>query len=174
MAVWCKLKILSLWITVRHHAASLVMPNSYPRDGIFNPHLTTIKDSYIQKESNQRLHCLLFHLHFGCITVMILSFRTDMPGQTVQTWIRLIRVYTVCHSVRIVWTHYSMVEPHRSNFRVITTNILGVQIFRKFTVMLKPPRSNFRIIKAIFSGVCTFQVITVGSKSHFSPPDWQY
>ena len=25
---------------------SLLMPNSYPRDGIFNPHLTTIKDSY--------------------------------------------------------------------------------------------------------------------------------
>ena len=30
-------------------------------------------------------------------------------------------VYTVCHSVCIVWTHYSMVEPHSSNFRVITT-----------------------------------------------------
>ena len=23
-----------------------MMPNSYPRDGIFNPHLPTIKDSY--------------------------------------------------------------------------------------------------------------------------------
>ena len=23
------------------------MPNSYPRDGIFNPHLTTIKDFFI-------------------------------------------------------------------------------------------------------------------------------
>ena len=29
-----------------------------------------------------------------------------------------------------------MVEPHSSNFRVITTNGLGVRIFRKFTVML--------------------------------------
>ena len=71
---------------------------------------------------------------------MILSFRTDGPGQTVQTQIRLrsslIRVYTVCHSVCIVWTHYSMVEPHSSNFRVITTNFLGVRIFRKFTVWL--------------------------------------
>ena len=27
-----------------------------------------------------------------------------------------------------------MVEPHSSNFRVITTNCLGVRIFRKFTV----------------------------------------
>ena len=47
----------------------------------------------------------------------------------------LIRVYTVCHSVCIIWTHYSRVEPHSSNFSVITTNFLGVQIFRKFTVM---------------------------------------
>ena len=67
---------------------------------------------------------------------MILSFRTDMPGQTGQIQIRLlgavwslstlfassslIRVYTVCHSVCIVWTHYAMIEPHSSNFRVIT------------------------------------------------------
>ena len=36
---------------------------------------------------------------------------------------------TVCHSVCIVWTHYSMVEPHSSNFRVIITNFLGVRIF---------------------------------------------
>ena len=28
-----------------------------------------------------------------------------------------------------------MIEPHSSNFRVITTNFLGVQIFRKFTVI---------------------------------------
>ena len=48
----------------------------------------------------------------------------------------LIRVYTVCQSVCIVWTHYSVVEPHSSNFRVITTNFLGVRIFRKFTVVI--------------------------------------
>ena len=49
----------------------------------------------------------------------------------------LIRVYTVCHSVCMVWTHYSMVEPHTcsSNFRVITTKFLGVRIFRKFMVL---------------------------------------
>ena len=52
------------------------------------------------------------------------------PDQTAP----LIRVYTVCHSVSIVWTHYSMVEQHSLNFRVITTNVLGVRIFRKFTV----------------------------------------
>ena len=62
-------------------------------------------------------------------TVMILSFWTDMHGQTVQTQIRLL--IRVC----IVWTHYSMVETHILNFRVITTNFFGVQIFRKFTVI---------------------------------------
>ena len=61
------------------------------------------------------------------------KFRTDMSGQSVQTQIRL-RVYIVCHSDCIVWTHYSMVDPHSSNFRVITTNFLGVRRFRKFTV----------------------------------------
>ena len=65
---------------------------------------------------------------------MILSFWTDGPGQTVQTQSSLIRVCTICHSVCIVWTHYSMLEPHSSNFRVILTNFLGVRIFRKFTV----------------------------------------
>ena len=70
------------------------------------------------------------------LTILILSFRTDMPAQTVQTQIRLllIRVYTICHSVCIVWTHYTVVEPHSSHFRVITTNVLGVRKFRKFTV----------------------------------------
>ena len=47
MVVWCELTIPSLKITVRHHSASLEMPNSNPHDGIFNPHLTPMKDSYI-------------------------------------------------------------------------------------------------------------------------------
>ena len=48
----------------------------------------------------------------------------------------LIWVYTVCHSICIVWTHYSMVEPHSSTFRAITTKFLGVQIFKKFTLCI--------------------------------------
>ena len=46
IVVRCGLKLLSLGISVLHLLASLMMPNSYPRDGIFNPHLTTVKDSY--------------------------------------------------------------------------------------------------------------------------------
>ena len=56
------------------------------------------------------------------------------PDQIAPRGSSLIRVYTVCHSVCIVWTHYSMVEPHSLNFRVITTNFWGVRIFRKFMV----------------------------------------
>ena len=72
---------------------------------------------------------------------MVLSFQTECPGKQCRTRSdcskrsSLIRVYTVCHSVCFVSTHYSMVEPHTSNFRVITTNFLGVRIFRKFTVI---------------------------------------
>ena len=59
------------------------------------------------------------------------------PDQTA-----LIRVYTVCHSVCIVWAHYSMVEP-QFYFKVFTTNVLGAHIFRKFTVLtLLSPNSQ--------------------------------
>ena len=69
---------------------------------------------------------------------MNLSFWTDSPGQTVQTHIRLlleerpISIYTICHSVCIFWTYYSMVELLCSDFRVITATFSDVQIFRNF------------------------------------------
>ena len=37
----------------------------------------------------------------------------------------LIRVYPVCHSVCILWTHHFVVKPHCLNFRIITA-IFGV------------------------------------------------
>ena len=82
---------------------------------------------YFLLGTHQIMTPVLLSLH----AIMILSFRTNRPGQTVQTQIR---VYIVCHSVCIIWTHCSMVKPHSSNFRVITTNCLGVRIFRKFMV----------------------------------------
>ena len=61
MVVRCELKILSLVITVLHHSASFVMPNSDPRDGIFNLHLTTIKESYnlthVISPPKENFHC---------------------------------------------------------------------------------------------------------------------
>ena len=49
MVVWCKLKVLSLRITVRYHSASLAMLNSYRRDRIFNPQLPAIKILIMKK-----------------------------------------------------------------------------------------------------------------------------
>ena len=44
-------------------SASLLMPNSYPRDGIFNPHIATIKDSYIlQRHIRRSLSCYKYLL----------------------------------------------------------------------------------------------------------------
>ena len=37
-------EISSLRVTIRSHSASLMMLNSYPRNGTVNPCLTTIKD----------------------------------------------------------------------------------------------------------------------------------
>ena len=74
---------------------------------------------------------------FTSVTVMILSLRTDRSGQTEQTHIRppsLIRVFTVCNSVDIVWTHDSTIKPHCSKFNVITAIFSGIRIFRSFTV----------------------------------------
>ena len=55
-----------------------------------------------------------------------------------KTQIRLTRprVYTVCHSVCIVWMHYSMEIPYESKFRIITVifrvyKFLGVLRYTK-------------------------------------------
>ena len=47
----------------------------------------------------------------------------------------LIRVYTVCYSVCIFKTYYSMVKPQCSNFRISTAIFSGVRIFRIFMVI---------------------------------------
>ena len=45
----------------------------------------------------------------------------------------LIWVYTVCHSICIIWTYYSMANPHFSIFKVYS-NFTGVRTFRLFMV----------------------------------------
>ena len=57
-------------VTARHHSASLVMPNNYPRDGIFNQHLTTIKYSYILTLITASWLHVVLHL---AVTLRILS-----------------------------------------------------------------------------------------------------
>ena len=67
--------------------------------------------------------------------VIFLSFRTDRSGQTVQTLEEQSDQGLHCYnSLCIFWMRYSKETPSCSTFRVITTNVLGVRIFRKFTV----------------------------------------
>ena len=86
------------------------------------------------------LHCLPFRLHnittFFCnqYTVMFGLGKQCRPRSDCSYGSSLIWVYTVCLSVCIFWTHYSMVKPLCSKFRVITADFLGVRIFRNFTV----------------------------------------
>ena len=54
--------------------------------------------------------------------------RSDCSWRARQS---LIRPYTVCHSICIIWTHYCLVNPHCSNF------FSGVRIFWIFTFTLK-------------------------------------
>ena len=75
---------------------------------------------------------------------MILSFRTDMPGQTVQTQIRLLLEEQSDQGLHCLPFRLHRLDSllygrdtHSSNFRVITTNFLGVRILRKFTVTWK-------------------------------------
>ena len=76
MAVRCELKILSLGVTVRHHSASLVMPNSYPPDGIFNPHLTTIKDSYDLKAELRKTFSKFYRRHYDLVSKFNTGFKS--------------------------------------------------------------------------------------------------
>ena len=65
-----------------------------------------------------------------------------MPGQTVQTQIRLLLEEQSDQGLHCLPFRLHRLDSllcgraHSSNFRVITTNFLGVRIFRKFTVMM--------------------------------------
>ena len=74
-------------------------------------------------------YCSLFKVIWYCNLILILSFWKDRSGQTIdpdQT-ARLLKeqsdqVHTVCHSVCIFRTHYLMIMPPWSSFRMITAN----------------------------------------------------
>ena len=57
MVVRCRLKILSLGITVRHHSAKLMVHNSDPWDRFFYLYLTTMIDSYITQLLDAEVYC---------------------------------------------------------------------------------------------------------------------
>ena len=64
----------------------------------------------------------------------------------------LIRVYAVCNSLYIFWKHYSKEKSSLSTFRVITTNVLCVWIFRKFTLICNLLRKTWHhYVTSLFS-----------------------
>ena len=83
--------------------------------------------------------CLGQDVVFDCVGSWSLHVKSFTLFHTVtrKVWANsvdhssLIMVYTVCHSVFIFWTHYAMVKPHCSNFRIITA-ILGFPNFIGF------------------------------------------
>ena len=90
---------------------------------------------------------LVYVTIWDCLThVPMTSMTSSVERTDLDFKISVALVYTVCHSICIIWTHYSMAEPQKSNFRVITTHFWGVQIFRKFAVLtlflgrLRPPK----------------------------------
>ena len=102
--------------------------------------LWSYKENYPYIISNTLIICFPLAIYPIC-TIMILSFRTDRSGQKVQTQIRLLieeqsdqGLHCLSFRLCIVWTHYSMIEPHSSNFGVITKKNLNVRIFRKIMV----------------------------------------
>ena len=72
----------------------------------------------IKKQDKSYAYQYLSQVTPNFTTVMILSFRPNMPWKNSAN-----PDQTICHFVCIVWTHYSMVEQHGSNFRVITSNV---------------------------------------------------
>ena len=94
-------------------------------------------------------------------TVMFLSFRTDRSEQTVQTQIRLIRVYTVCNRLCIFWMHYYKEKPSCSTFRVISTNFenLTVKILKFRTTENCSGVRKFRIFYGSLSSLLILTAI---------------
>ena len=86
---------------------------------------------------------------------MILSFRTDRPGQTVQTQIRQLLEEQSDQGLHCLPFRLhrldSLVKPHSSNFRMITTNVLGVRKLRIITVLQGPASVLQHVLQSIYN-----------------------
>ena len=84
---------------------------------------TVFRRTGLKEQSDQSLHCFQTDRSEGAVWSAFTLFSDR------QVWrSSLIRVHTVCHFVCIFWTHYSMVKPHCSNFRIITLVFLGTAV----------------------------------------------
>ena len=127
MVVRCELKILSLGITVQHHSASLVMPNSYPHDRIFNLQLTTIKDSYILTHGT-RISLSLAVWDFSVSASSLSHPRIKLVSQTVSHC--YIYIYIEPQELLLQCLCWSC----NCIYKIFLERKKGVQILRTFTV----------------------------------------
>ena len=81
-------------VTVRHHSASLVKLNSYPRDGIFSQHLTTMNDSYITTLASYDRHGSDWVVSPQCNNWKVIHFSLIIWVYKVCFWI-LIKFYLI-------------------------------------------------------------------------------
>ena len=61
----------SLGIIVRHLLVSLEILNSHTLDGIFNPHLTNIKDFYIFDRKRSYVHVNVTKISHGVVKIIV-------------------------------------------------------------------------------------------------------
>ena len=95
MVVRYELKIPSLGINVRQYLASLVMPDGYSRDGILNPHITAIKDSYnaCQVFLREVITCnVIISIIVICVRVVPMTKGVCKSGQSLHIQLLVISV----------------------------------------------------------------------------------
>ena len=71
-------------------------------------------------DGTQYCHWLSIPFEYGKLPQRSKVYRQAWANSVDSCMSSLIFVYTVCHSVCILWMHYSIIEPHCSNVLIIT------------------------------------------------------
>ena len=87
-----------------------------------------------------RRNCCIYRNDPNFSDRQVWANRVD-PDQTAS------RVYTVCHSICIFWTRYSVVKRHCSNFRMFTGFLLFTTVW--FYCTLMHPKDADRLAKGV-------------------------
>ena len=103
------------------------------------PEWVKVTENLVSMQENLFCHqSVLWKLVRYAILLLLAVYRNDPKFSDRYAWENsapsslILRIYTVFQSVCTIWTHYSMVEPQSSNFRVITANFLGVRYLGNF------------------------------------------
>ena len=150
-------------ITVRHHWASLVMPNSYPSNGIFNPHLTPMKDSY-----SPILYSLLVNSSKTCSETLEHIDNWIQSVIIVLCQINFSKMYTYicCHKML---SHIFLRKRLMQNLRVAVRYIKYLKCMRFVIRYSHPCKLLFFYFSIIYTHECNWLLII----SHHAPFAYQ-